>query len=440
MFKIKDLTKEIISSWNTSELTQNFNDTKHKHNTMSEYLSSNEVRYCDAINVLEKIDEIREQFRINSYNLSDIHNEVIKRINTLGKRVYLFGDDKVFTSYVLPKCNNDDSMAFIICNNNEVDALYSKEYTMYLNEDIINLNYRIDRKTDNSIKWHNYFPKYDELIPYRNESYEKYYISKYNKKYGFVDENGLGITPMKYDYAYSFNYNLAKVEINKKWGIVDYDGNELVECKYDDIIFPKYFKPLANNPIIVRIDYKFGIINDKGDIVLPVCYKDIEFFGEDMIRVNNNDKFMLFDWDGKPITKLEYERISYLNEHLIEVGLNGYTGVINKSGEEIVAPTYFWIEDFENGLARMKSEYGYGFINELGKVLIPAIYTKAYIFDNDFIVVSKNGKYGLMDIKGRALTSIIYDNIRPFNDELIKVTIEGKDFFINKEGIEVVEA
>lgn len=439
MYKIKDLNKEAISNWSTSELTVNFNMTMKQHNKMSMYLSSDEVRYCDAINTWKEIEEIEEQYKRNNYNLSDIHDEVISRINNTAKRVYLFGDDKVFTAYVLPKCHNEDSLAFIICKSSELNALHNKNYNMYLSKDIERLNYKIDRKEDNSINWHISFPKYDRLTPYYDNNDGIYYIAKYNDKYGFIDENGLDITPMKYNYVCDFNFNLAKVEINNKWGVVDYDGNELVECKYNDIILPKYFIPSENKPIIVRIDNKFGAINDKGETVIPIECKFIEFFGNDMIKVNKNDKFMLFDFDGNPITKSEYERISYFNENLIQVQLNCSSGLINKLGEEIAPPSYYWIDEIKHGLAMVRNENRYGFLDETGNVIVPSIYSRVRVFDKDLIIVSLNKKYGLLNKKGKAITPIQYDRITYFNSEVIKVQIDREESFINKQGTTVIE-
>lgn len=439
MYKIKELTKEVISNWDTSELAKNFNMTMKKHNKMSEYLASDEVHYCDAINTWEKIREIEEQYKWNNYNLSDIHNEVISRINNIGKRVYLFGDDRVFTSYVLPKCNEDDSMAFIICKDDDFGSLHNKNYIMYLTEDIIRLNYRIDRKTDNSIKWHDYFPKYDTLTPYFNESFESYYISKFNNKYGFVDANGFDITPMKYDYVRKFNCNLAKVQIDNKWGVIDYDGTELIECKYDDVTLLEKSIPSENIPIIVQVGLKFGVINTKGQTIIPIEYDFIEFFRDDMLKVNKDHKYILFDFNGNTITKSEYDRISYFNENLIQIKVNGYNGLINKLGEEVTPPNYYWIDEIKHGLAMVRNENGHGFLDETGKVVVPSIYPRVRVFDKDLIIVSLNNKYGLFDKKGKEITSIQYDKITYFNNEIIKVKIDDKESFINKKGIEVIE-
>lgn len=388
ILKEKDLSKEIVGSWTTSELVQNFNHIMKEYNRISEYLSSDEVRYCDATNTWDKVKELEEEYKLNKFNLSNIHNEVIKRINTLGKRTYLFGEDKVYTSYVLPKSNDNDSMAFVICNDSEFNALHDREYVMYLYDDIIKLNYRIHRNADNSIKWHNDFPKFDKLTPYLNDTYERYYVAEFNNKYGFIDENGLNITEIKYDSVHIFKTNLAKVEINGKWGIVDYDGDELIECKYDKISLPKYMITSENAPclaifskqfrvvddasdipIIVEIDNAFGVINTKGDILIPFSNNPIKFLHNDMVLVNENNKFMLFDWDGTLVTKSKYEGIYYFNENLMKIKQNGCFGLINKAGEEVIPPIYTWISEFRNNIAQIGSKDGCIFIDKNGNIV-----------------------------------------------------------------------
>lgn len=48
-------------------------------------------------------------------------------------------------------------------------------------------------------------------------------------RYGFVDENGKEITPIKYDGADSFKDGLANVSLNHRWGYIGRDGTEYFE-------------------------------------------------------------------------------------------------------------------------------------------------------------------------------------------------------------------
>ena len=44
--------------------------------------------------------------------------------------------------------------------------------------------------------------------------------------YGFVDQQGEVVIPLKYDEAGEFHKGLVKVELKGKWGYIDKNGNE----------------------------------------------------------------------------------------------------------------------------------------------------------------------------------------------------------------------
>lgn len=57
-----------------------------------------------------------------------------------------------------------------------------------------------------------------------------------NGKFGFLDDKGKAITPLKYDNASAFYSGMASVNLNGKWGFIDRSGYEKVPFKYDVVI------------------------------------------------------------------------------------------------------------------------------------------------------------------------------------------------------------
>ena len=49
-----------------------------------------------------------------------------------------------------------------------------------------------------------------------------------------MDRKGNLIVPYKYDDIYNFSEGLAAVRLNYKWGYIDNAGVEVVPCKYSD--------------------------------------------------------------------------------------------------------------------------------------------------------------------------------------------------------------
>ena len=55
-----------------------------------------------------------------------------------------------------------------------------------------------------------------------------------NNKYGFIDEIGDVIVPLKYDCAESFSGGLAAVKLNDKWGMINKKNEIIVPLEHDE--------------------------------------------------------------------------------------------------------------------------------------------------------------------------------------------------------------
>ena len=55
-----------------------------------------------------------------------------------------------------------------------------------------------------------------------------------NGQWGFVNQQGQVVIPLKYSYAWSFRNGLAVVELNGQYGVVDKTGKELLPCVYNE--------------------------------------------------------------------------------------------------------------------------------------------------------------------------------------------------------------
>ena len=59
-----------------------------------------------------------------------------------------------------------------------------------------------------------------------------------NGQWGFVNQQGQVVIPLKYSYAWSFRNGLAVVELNGQYGVVDKTGKELLPCVYNENELP----------------------------------------------------------------------------------------------------------------------------------------------------------------------------------------------------------
>ena len=146
---------------------------------------------------------------------------------------------------------------------------------------------------------------------------------KLNNKWGFIDNKGKKITPIKYDFARSFNDGHAIVKLNGKWGYVDTNGKEKILLgNYDDIgISVKYISidefsepdfeinsVFIGNLIAATVNRKFGLIDTNENIIVPYKYNEIGIsYGDDILPVRSGDKWGAINSEGEEIIPCEYD-------------------------------------------------------------------------------------------------------------------------------------
>lgn len=104
--------------------------------------------------------------------------------------------------------------------------------------------------------------KYENVNPFDSRIAPQITIAKYEGKYGYINIDGVEITPFKYDVATHFNPSLgyAWVELNGKKGFVDKKGTELVPLKYDELNFGYDELSLGFTKVKGRIGDKWELI------------------------------------------------------------------------------------------------------------------------------------------------------------------------------------
>ncbi|MCL2650546.1 MAG: WG repeat-containing protein [Candidatus Azobacteroides sp.] len=116
-------------------------------------------------------------------------------------------------------------------------------------------------------------PQYDSVEFFKNGLSRV----KKNGKWGLLNENGIELTPIKYDTIYAFNqYDMAKAISNNKKGYVDINGQEIIPLIYNEIYFS------SNDLIKITLNHKEGYLNHQGQEVIPPIYDVIGYFADSL--------------------------------------------------------------------------------------------------------------------------------------------------------------
>lgn len=192
----------------------------------------------------------------------------------------------------------------------------------------------------------------------------------------------------------------------------------------------------------VAIDGKYGYINKKGDLVIPLQYSFAGRFYEGLAIASIKKKIKT-GWSSKTIERY---------------------GFINKQQQWVIPPNYDDAFSFANGRAlvgkRIPSEVDnasdtnirYGYIDNTGKEVIPLTYKKGFAFKKTapenspsertptieaVVAKSQGGElvYCLIDKNGKPTTPVCSENkYFSFSAGLALVKTNGKYGFINRKG------
>ena len=138
--------------------------------------------------------------------------------------------------------------------------------------------------------------------------------------YGFVNEKGDLAIPFTYVEALDFNDGFAVVWLGydendngrtavvvERRILIDMNGAEVLDLS--EYLYASHYDGL----VWVSKDRKSGVIDIKGNVILPCEYDYIQLLENGLIwaRDTSNYTYGLFDRSGKSITKMEYDFISH---------------------------------------------------------------------------------------------------------------------------------
>lgn len=129
-------------------------------------------------------------------------------------------------------------------------------------------------------------------------------IVEKNGKYGVYNINMKEIVPIKFDKISGFYNNFYIYENEYKCGVIDSKGNVILQNKYNTI------NEVRGDLIIASKESGIGIVNVLGKEVVPFIYDDIKFIGNQNFILFSREKLIVSDKKSK---KFELSKQEILN-------------------------------------------------------------------------------------------------------------------------------
>lgn len=162
----------------------------------------------------------------------------------------------------------------------------------------------------------------------------------------------------------------------------------------------------------------YGLINTKGEEVLPLEYREIDSCNEKVIRlITMDEKILLYNVETGESSRPEDPAITYVGSGCHDGMFAAYIGELS-----------------ENGLPDPDSDRKWGYIDQNGKTVIPFEFDAASnLWINGLSMVKKNGKYGAIDSSGKVAIPLTWDRLS-MQDEGIVAWKDDQMYILDKTG------
>ena len=289
-------------------------------------------------------------------------------------------------------------------------------------------------------------------------------------KKGLVNQFGDVIIPAKYeDLGWSkgfplFSNNVIGYKKKGKWGLITSENKVVTPPRYHSLV-PSNNYIIASVKPKINSDVKFGVINQKGKLIIPFTYSELKIAGTNVIARGNADygllginnklilpfiykridsiavnrfavqdqksKISIVDQKGVSLLKSNIDSISAQLDQYYFIYRNGKAGLLTASGHVMYQPEYKNIRVTGNEVS-VQSFNEWKLIGADNKIISTLNFDEVSIIGADLYVVSINGKQRILDTSGEEERfSPSFDRIRFIRNGLIQVENNGSQGIID---------
>lgn len=386
-------------------------------------------------------------------------NDKFGFIDTLGNWVInpQFDDASVFSEGFASVCKND-SCFYINKEGNKTSTNYFEETENYTDGIAVikkeELYYLINRSGQIITKG------YQDI----NEPSEKLYVCKLNNLYGAINAKAEIVIPFSYSKLGNFKNKFAYY-LSSQYGLVD-THNKTLQAQWDWISDVD-----TNSNAIVKQKDKFGILNVKGQLILPTEYDYITHCQNEIYLVVKNNLYGFYNSQEKCfITSVDYNYNSsfkpsyYTNGKqfklikgnevalidvngrysinfgtysnlffakcdIIRIQKNNKYGFVDRKLKPVTAIEYDKATDYENNVAIVSKSASTFLIDKAGKIIYTIKNGEIINAENSLFIVKKNELLGLVNSEGKSLLNIEFESINLINDQLY-MCIKNNELYV----------
>ena len=278
---------------------------------------------------------------------------------------------------------------------------------------------------------------------YLENNFEKtgYIISKETSNgimYGYINYKGKQILDFEYDKierVLNDNENLI-VRKNGQYGLYQND-KIIINCNYQEMEYKENI-----NMYFVKRGSNYGVLDEKGNIIVPVEYQNVEEKGIFIEAVNSDNQIEHYNLRGEKISQFDnynsVEKSKYDDTYIATLSDYSYQ-LLNNNYNVITTENYEYMENILPNMYIVKDSNGkYGMINSNNQKLINNNYDVIQLINETEIIQAMDVTTNIITLYNKNGQKLLEDEdlLVIFNDNYIKVfcdegakyyTLDGKE-------------
>ena len=168
----------------------------------------------------------------------------------------------------------------------------------------------------------------------------------------------------------------------------------------------------------------YGLKTDKDEIIVDADYRKMIRLGdESWIFQKKNYKFGLMDCKGNILIEPKYSHVERLFDKWVKFGNDKDYGIYNTNGEIIVPPEFSAVEPLFGGRFLTYKNYKYGIYSNTGEELLPNKYDFIYMPNFKTLrIKQKNNWYEIEQISKEEAINLPEEVVKEVEGQTFKVT------------------
>ncbi len=209
---------------------------------------------------------------------------------------------------------------------------------------------------------------------------------------------------------------LFPVKLNKKWGLINQNGQVVIDPVYDAIGEFIHF-----GSAIMQRNGKVGLLNHLGAEIINPQYEDLKVLDSTLVAVFANGSWKVVNTNEEIVLEAGYEQIKILDKGYIAFKKNGSWGIARADGIKICNPEFSEMKRLYKDYFIVRKMETIGLIDGNGTFLLDPEYQEVKVEKEKYFFFRKADKWGALTFNGQTLFLPQFQSYSFISNELIKL-------------------